>query len=77
MQYPLSWITGLGPDSIVRAYDFGRSALIDSYFPKGSAIDSSHNIFIDVLFQFGGIFLAFIIYSLVSIWKQLPTMSQE
>ncbi len=77
MQYPLSWITGFGPDSIVRAYDFARSMLIDTYFPRGSAIDSSHNIFIDVLFQFGGIFLAFIIYSLVSIWKQLPTMSQE
>lgn len=77
MQYPLSWSIGFGPDSLVRAYDFGRSALIDSYFPKGSAIDSSHNIFIDILFQFGGIFLGFAIYVLSSLWKRLPTMSQE
>lgn len=77
IQYPLSFLFGFGPDSIVRAYDFARSAVIDNYFPKGSAIDSSHNILVDVLFQFGAVFLIYAIYAMYHIWKKLPKMSKE
>lgn len=77
IQYPLSFLFGFGPDSIVRAYDFVRSAVIDNYFPKGSAIDSSHNIVVDMLFQFGTVFLIYAIYAMYHIWKKLPKMSKE
>ena len=46
-----------------------RSTLVNSYFPTNMSIDSSHNIFIDMLFQFGIVPLLIIGYTLSTTWK--------
>lgn len=77
LQYPLSFFVGFGPDTIIRAYEDARTPLINAYFPSGSAIDSSHNIFIDFLFQFGIIPLSFIGYLLTRSWRVIAKSGKE
>lgn len=53
IRFPLSFITGYGPEAILRFFSESRSLIVDSYFPRGSLIDSSHNILLDFVFQYG------------------------
>ena len=46
-----------------------RSILINSYFPANMSIDSSHNVFIDILFQYGIFPILIIGYALITTWK--------
>ncbi len=50
---PVSLLFWFWPDSLLSYFSYNRSDLIDSYFPKNMLIDSSHNIIIDILFQYG------------------------
>ncbi len=52
LQSPISLITGFGSESIVTHFSWIRSALVSQYFPGSMIIDSSHNLIIDVLFQY-------------------------
>lgn len=49
---PASFLIGFGPESIMTHFSWSRSLLIDQYFPQNMIIDSTHNIFIDVCFQY-------------------------
>jgi hypothetical protein len=53
IRYPLSLITGYGPESVLRFFMDTRAPLVDAYFPHESMIDSSHNTLLDILFQYG------------------------
>ncbi|MBX9808831.1 O-antigen ligase family protein, partial [Candidatus Gracilibacteria bacterium] len=50
---PISLLFGFGPDSLLSYFAQHRSDIINSYFPQNMFIDSSHSIFIDILFQYG------------------------
>jgi hypothetical protein len=54
-----------------------RTSLVSSYFPDTSAIDSSHNIFIDILFQYGLLPIIFITVHLWKTWKNIKPIGQE
>lgn len=53
IHFPLSLITGYGPEAVLKFFSTSRTATVDAYFPHGSIIDSSHNIFLDIIFQYG------------------------
>jgi hypothetical protein len=76
IQYPFIFLTGMGPDSIITHYHGIRSTLIESYFPSSLAIDSSHNFFLDILFQFGILPIIAGGTILFKYWKSLSSMSQ-
>ncbi len=50
---PVSFLIGFGPDSLLSHFATLRSQMVNSYFPSNMLIDSSHNIIIDILFQYG------------------------
>ena len=53
LEYPTSIFLWFGPDSILSYFSEERSIIVENYFPSSMNIDSSHNIFIDILFQYG------------------------
>lgn len=53
VRYPLSLVTGYGPESVLRFFMDSRAPIVDAYFPADSMIDSSHNTPLDILFQYG------------------------
>lgn len=53
LQNPLSFFIGFWPDSILLYFSQIRSSHVNLYFPSGMLIDSSHNLLIDTLFQYG------------------------
>ena len=69
IQFPLWIITGLGPEAILRFFSESRSVLVDSYFPRDSLIDSSHNILLDLVFQYGIIPIILFGYYINKNWK--------
>ncbi len=64
LRSPLSYITGFGPDSLLTSFSWMRTTIVDQYFPWSMNIDSSHNFFIDVLFQYG-------IFPIIFVWNIL------
>ena len=70
IRFPLSLITGYGPEAVLKFFSESRTATVDSYFPRESIIDSSHNIFLDIIFQYG-IMLIILLIAVVS--KQWST----
>lgn len=74
--HPLWILFGNGSDSIITLYSGSRSKLINSYFPATSAIDSSHNIFLDILYFFGLPFFVFLLWHVKKIWRNIDTMSR-
>ncbi len=50
---PVSFLIGFGPDSLLSHFTTPRSQIVNSYFPSNMLIDSSHNILIDIFFQYG------------------------
>lgn len=52
IQYPISFFIGFGPDSILSYFSHMRSSLVNLYFPRDMLIDSFHNIFLDIFFQY-------------------------
>ncbi len=77
VQYPFAFLFWFGPESIISYFSWERTSLVNSYFPSTSAIDSSHNIFLDFLFQYGIFPLIFLWHILSRIWKSLQAQSQE
>ena len=77
IQYPLSIFVGFGPDSIFLYFEHARSILISSYFPAMSAIDSGHDILVDILFQYGIIPLICIGILLWKKWKHIHIIGRE
>lgn len=75
--YIPSFFIGFWPESVMEYFNKTRSAIISAYFPSGNVIDSSHNIFIDIAFQYG-IFPIFLWgYSLSKTWKNLSLPGKE
>lgn len=77
VDYPASLLVGFGPDTIIHAYEGVRSTIINAYFPSGSAIDSSHNIVIDTLFQYGVIPVVLVPYFLYKNWNHISLAGKE
>jgi len=71
ISYPLTLFTGFGPESILRFFMGLRSAVVDSYFPPESLIDSSHNILLDIVFQYGIVPVLFIGWYIRRNWQIL------
>ncbi|MFZ2255630.1 MAG: hypothetical protein WAW59_03275 [Patescibacteria group bacterium] len=72
IRFPLSLITGYGPEAILKFFIESRTAIVDSYFPRESLIDSSHNILLDIIFQYGivpVVFLSIYIYKNWNTWN--------
>ena len=65
-----------GPDAIIRYFSFIRAPEIDAYFPPNMIIDSSHNIFIDILSMYGVIGVGFFVYVTLSRLKHLDHASK-
>lgn len=65
---PVSLLIWFGPDSLLTHFATERSSIIDAYFPTTSLIDSSHNIVIDILFQYGIVPLLLIGWYLYRYW---------
>ena len=74
--HPFWILFGNGSDSIITLYSGSRSPIINSYFPATSAIDSSHNIFLDILYFFGLPFFIFLLWYVRNIWRNIDTMSR-
>jgi hypothetical protein len=66
---PISLLIGFGPDSLMSHFSTARSALVSAYFPSYEIIDSSHNILIDIIFQYGSLPIGAIGYTLWRWWK--------
>jgi hypothetical protein len=66
---PLSLFIGFGPDSLASHFSITRSSLVSAYFPNNEIIDSSHNILIDIIFQYGILPIGTIGYILWLWWK--------
>ncbi len=64
IQHPISLVFWFGPESLLSYFSYTRSIFVNQYFPESMLIDSSHNIFIDILFQYGIIPIYFFIYCL-------------
>lgn len=60
VQHPFDMLVWHGPESIIGLFSMYPSLDIARYFPQGSIIDSSHNILLDIVYQFGIIPLLFI-----------------
>lgn len=73
---PIALITGYGPDSIISLYSQNRSMQINKYFPESSAIDSSHNIILDVLYSYGVLVLGYVIWTIRNRWSNLRIQEQ-
>ena len=58
-------------------YETGRSSVIDDYFPTEATIDSSHNIFLDILIKYGLFGLVLGLWCVLSRWKYLGKTSRE
>lgn len=69
--WPISLIFGNGPDSIPRLFSGERIAEITAYFPGNMIIDSSHNIFIDILYSYWLVWLGVFIAYTVKSWKSM------
>lgn len=65
LSHPMSLCIGFGPDSILSYFAGFRSDLVNNYFPSDMNIDSSHNIFIDTIFQYGILPVIYYIYTLI------------
>lgn len=75
---PLGILFGYGPDSIIEYFSLSpRSDLIHAYFPAGSAIDSSHNILIDILYSYGIIFFVGMVYIIRNRWNRISHTARE
>lgn len=72
LREPISLLIWFGPDSLLTYFSTARSSAIDAYFPPTSLIDSSHNIFIDILFQYGVLPLFLIGWSVYRYWNNQP-----
>ncbi|NRH20609.1 hypothetical protein HOO68_01010 [Candidatus Gracilibacteria bacterium] len=65
LSHPMGLLIGFGPDSILSYFSDFRSDLVNSYFPNSMNIDSSHNLFIDTVFQYGLLPIFTYIYSCI------------
>ncbi len=75
--YPLVWILWSGPESILRFFDVSRSPIVNAYFPSSSNIDSSHNIILDFIFQYGLILFGIVVLGIKKGWKNMASIWQE
>jgi hypothetical protein len=66
---PFSFLVWFWPDSIISHFSQGRSLVVGSYFPGNMLIDSSHNIIIDILFQYGIVPILLIGWYLYRHWR--------
>ena len=71
--HPISLLVGFGPDALLTQFSLSRSTLVSAYFPQNMLIDSSHNIFIDILFQYGAFPVFLLIRFLFIAWNKLTT----
>lgn len=78
LMHLLGILFGYGPDSIIEYFSLSpRSDLINAYFPTGSAIDSSHNILIDILYSYGLIFFVGMMHIIQNRWSRISRTAHE
>lgn len=70
-------LIGNGVGSVERFFENPRSGEIQKYFPQEMTIDSSHNIFVDFLYEFGMIWCGIIVYLFYKNWKYFSKISRE
>lgn len=69
IRYPFVFLTGFGPEAVLGFFSESRSPIVDAYFPRGSLIDSSHNILLDIVFQYGILPVALFTYFIYKNWN--------
>jgi hypothetical protein len=74
--HPIALLTWYGPDSIITLYSSVRSSVINMYFPPTSAIDSSHNIILDIIYSYGIIGLSYIIWTIRNRWSEIQNQDK-
>ncbi len=70
-------LIGNGIGSVERFFKKSRNREIQKYFPQEMTIDSSHNIFVDFLYEFGMIWCGIILYIFCKNWKYFSKISRE
>lgn len=70
LSHPTEFVFGQWPDTIRHHFDISRTEKVNSYFPREMAIDSSHNIFLDSIFQYGIIFIGILLF--LCLWISSP-----
>ncbi len=73
IQYPYEFIFGHGPESVRFHFSLSRDSIIDAYFPRDMIIDSSHDIFLDFLFQYGYIIFLVLGFLILRHWWIMKT----
>ncbi len=76
LEHPLHTIFWYGPNGVIEMYQWVRSAIINAYFPPNMTIDSSHNIFLDIVVKYGIIWLVIFSSFIAFRWKNLETFAQ-
>lgn len=61
---PLSFLVWFWSEGILSYFSHTRSLSVNSYFPQSMLIDSSHNIIIDIIFQYGILPISILIWIL-------------
>lgn len=67
----IKFLFGNGPEAIIRYFGDIRAPEINAYFPSNMIIDSSHNIFIDILSMYGMIGVGLFLFVIFYRWKHL------
>jgi hypothetical protein len=70
---PVWFFIGFWSESILQYFSQVRSILINSYFPSSMLIDSSHNMIIDIIFQYGIFPIVIFMWFLYKNWHKILT----
>ena len=68
---------GFGPDAIIEYFHWYRNTILNAYFPSNMNIDSSHNMFIDIAFQYGFIAFSGLTFFLVRRYRHLSHFERQ
>ncbi len=71
------FLFGFGPDAIIEYFHWYRNTMLNAYFPANMHIDSSHNMFIDFVFQYGVVTFAGLIFFLVRRYRHLSDFERQ
>jgi O-antigen ligase len=61
----------------MRYFSDDRSERVNAYFPATSAIDSSHNLVLDIVFQYGFLPILFFGGFLTRNWRKLTPKARD
>ena len=73
VQHPWEFFFGHGPESVRFHFSVSRNDQINSYFPRDMIIDSSHDIFLDFIFQYGYVMSWVLFFLVFRYWWDMKT----